>query len=395
MKNGVQKIYLDYSATTPVDPDVTAAMLPYFTRSFGNASSIHSFGRETKIVLEESREKIARAIGARTGEIFFTSGGTEADNHALIGVAMAANRSHGKNHIVVSAVEHHAVLQSAEYLRGNGFDVTILPVDEFGKVDPDDVRRAIVPRTSLVSVMHVNNEIGTIEPIEEIARVVHDHGVVFHSDTVQSAGKIPINVDALSIDILAISAHKIYGPKGIGAVYIRKGIDVDSYIHGGAQERNRRAGTENVPLVIGFAKAIETSQHDMEKNTNYISTLRKELKRLLSERFDCICFNGHPTDALPNIVNISFDSAKRDVDGEALLLNMDLHGVAVTSGSACSSGSMEPYHVLHAIGRDVKTARASIRFSIGKYTTNDEIAKAVGILEKVAAQSTAAPASIS
>jgi len=391
MKNVAQRIYLDYSATTPVDPDVIEAMLPYFARSFGNASSIHAFGRETKILLEESRERIAHAIGAVPGEIFFTSGGTEADNHALFGVAIAAKRSHGKNHIIVSSIEHHAVLQSAEYLRKNGFEVTLLPVDEFGRVDPDEVRAAIAPRTSLVSVMHANNEIGTIQPVEEIAKIAHDYGIVFHSDTVQSAGKIPINVDSLSIDVLAISAHKFYGPKGIGAIYIRKGVDVDSYLHGGAQERNRRAGTENIPLVVGFARAIETSQRELEKNAVYMNGLKMELQRLLSERFDSILFNGHPTDSLPNIVNVSFDSAKTDVDGEALLLNMDLHGVAVTSGSACSSGSMEPSHVLHAIGRDVKTARASIRFSIGKNTTVEEIEKAVGILEKVARQSTVAP----
>jgi cysteine desulfurase len=353
MENLAQRIYLDYSATTPIDPDVTEAMLPYFTRSFGNASSIHSFGRETKIQLEESREKIARAIGAKPGEVFFTSGGTEADNHALFGVAHAAKRAHGKNHIIVSSVEHHAVLRSAEYLGHNGFEVTLLPVDEFGKVGPDDVRAAITPRTSLVSVMHANNEIGTIQPVEEIAEIVHDHGIVFHSDTVQSAGKIPINVDTLSVDMLAISAHKLYGPKGIGAIYIRKGIDVDSYLHGGAQERNRRAGTENIPLIVGFARAMEISQREMEKNAVHMNGLKKELKRLLSERFDAILFNGHPTDALPNIVNVSFDSARLDIDGEALLLNMDLHGVAVTSGSACSSGSLEPSHVLHAIGRDV------------------------------------------
>ena len=391
MRNEGPHIYLDYSATTPVDPEVTEAMLPYFTHSFGNASSIHAFGRETKIPLEESREKIARAIGAEPGEIFFTSGGTEADNHALFGVARAAKRTHGKNHLIVSSVEHHAVLESAEYLAENGFEITLLPVDEFGKVDPDDVREAITAQTSLISVMHANNEIGTIQPVAEIAKVAHEHGIVFHSDTVQSAGKILVNVDSLSTDVLAISAHKFYGPKGIGAIYIRKGTDIDSLLHGGAQERNRRAGTENIPLVVGFAKAIEISQRDMEKDSVHIGGLKKELMHLLSERFDSILFNGHPSDALPHIVNISFDSAKADVDGEALLLNMDLNGVAVTSGSACSSGSMEPSHVLQAIGRDIKTARASIRFSMGKKTTKNELGMAVDILEKVARQSTAAP----
>jgi len=390
MRNELQRIYLDYSATTPVDPEVTEAMLPYFTRSFGNASSIHAFGRETKIPLEESREKIARAIGAETGEIFFTSGGTEADNHALFGIAQAAKRTHGKNHLIVSSIEHHAVLQSAAYLAENGFEVTVLPVDEYGTIDPDEVRAAIGAKTSLISVMHANNEVGTIQPVADIARVAHDRGIVFHSDAVQSAGKIPVSVGTLSVDALAISAHKFYGPKGIGAIYIRKGVDVDSYLHGGAQERNRRAGTENIPLVVGFARAIEISQHEMEKNLLHLAGLKKELTHLLSDRFESILFNGHPSDSLPHIVNISFDSAKGEVDGEALLLNMDLHGVAVTSGSACSSGSMEPSHVLQAIGRDIKTARASIRFSMGKGTTKDELDRAVEVLEKAVRQSTVA-----
>lgn len=383
MNNQAQKIYLDYSATTPVDPAVTEAMLPYFTQSFGNASSIHSFGRETKISLEESREKIALAIGAKAGEVFFTSGGTEADNHALFGVAFAAKRAYGKNHLIISAIEHHAVLHSAEYLRSNGFEVTILPVDQFGKINPDELRASITSKTCLISIIHANNEIGTIQPIEEMARIAHEHEIVFHSDTVQSVGKIPVNVETLSVDMLAISAHKFYGPKGIGAIYIRKGVDVDSFIHGGAQERNRRAGTENVPLAVGLAKAMEMSQHEMEANTNRIMKLKKQLQRSLTEKFDCILFNGHPIEALPTIVNISFDSSKIDIDGEALLLNMDLNGVAVTSGSACSSGSMEASHVLHAIGRDLKTARASIRFSLGKFTTEDEIEKAVDVLETV------------
>ncbi len=391
MKLEPGKIYLDYSATTPVDPDVTEAMLPYFTRSFGNASSIHAFGRETKIPLEESREKIARAIGASPGEVFFTSGGTESDNHALLSVARAAKRARGKSHLIISSIEHHAILRSAEYLAENGFDVTVLSVDEHGRVDPGDVRRSITQHTALISVMHANNEIGTIQPVAEIGAIARERGVVFHSETVQSIGKIPVGVDALSLDLLSISAHKIYGPKGIGAIYIRKGIDIDSLLHGGAQERNRRAGTENIPLIVGFAKAMETSCRDIGKHAAFLKGLKREMTRLLSERFDSILFNGHPADSLPHIVNISFDSAKREVDGEALLLNMDLHGVAVTSGSACSSGSMEPSHVLQAIGRDVKTARASIRFSMGKHTTMDEVAKAVDILEEAARQSTAAP----
>jgi len=391
METNAHRIYLDNSATTPVDPGVVDAMLPYFTASFGNASSIHAFGRETKIPLEESREKIGKAIGAKPGEIFFTSGGTEADNHALLGVAYAASRAHGKNHLIVSAIEHHAVIHAAEYLRTNGFDLTVLPVDASGKIDPDDVGAAITARTSIVSVIHANNEIGTIQNIKEIARVAHDHGILLHSDTVQSVGKIPVNVDALSVDLLAISAHKFYGPKGIGAIYIRKGVDLDSFIHGGAQERNRRAGTENIPLIVGFAAALELSQIGLDESLHRFNSLKTELKRLISEKFDSVIFNGHPVDALPHIVNVSFDSGKIGIDGEALLLNMDLEGVAVTSGSACSSGSMEPSHVLHAIGRDTKTARASIRFSMGKYTTRDEIVRAVSVLESVVRRCVAVP----
>ncbi len=383
MPNHLQRIYLDHSATTPVDPAVIEAMLPYFAQMYGNASSIHAFGRESKIALEESREKVAGLVGARPGEIFFTSGGTEADNHALFGVAFAAKRALGKNHLIVSAIEHHAVLHTAEYLRANGFELTIVPVDHVGMVSPDDVRSSIRPMTSIVSIMHANNEIGTIQPVEEIARIVHEHGIVFHSDTVQSVGKIPVNVEQLSVDVLAISAHKFYGPKGIGAIYIRRGVEIDSFIQGGAQERNRRAGTENVPLAVGFAKAAEISQQGLPEQTGRLKSLKEQLKSALSEKFNCIIFNGHPTDALPTIVNVSFDSSKIDIDGEALLLNMDLHGIAVTSGSACSSGSMEPSHVLHAIGRDLKTARASIRFSIGKNTTQSEIEKAVDVLDTV------------
>jgi len=383
MPNHLQRIYLDHSATTPVDPAVIEAMLPYLAQTYGNASSIHAFGREAKIALEESREKVAGLVGARPGEIFFTSGGTEADNHALFGVAFAAKRALGKNHLIVSAIEHHAVLHTAEYLRANGFELTIVPVDHVGIVSPDDIRSSIRPTTSVVSIMHANNEIGTIQPVEEIARVAHEHGIVFHSDTVQSVGKIPVNVEQLSVDVLAISAHKFYGPKGIGAIYIRRGVEIDSFIQGGAQERNRRAGTENVPLAVGFAKAAEISRQGLPEQTGRLESLKEQLKNALSEKFNCIIFNGHPTDALPTIVNVSFDSAKIDIDGEALLMNMDLNGIAVTSGSACSSGSMEPSHVLHAIGRDLKTARASIRFSIGKNTTQSEIERAVDVLETV------------
>lgn len=379
----MRRIYLDYAATTPVDPRVAKAMVEFSAGSFGNASSIHSFGREAKVALEESRVTVARAVGAREGEIFFTSGGTEADNHALFGVALAARRSAEKNHIVISAVEHHAVLHSARYLGANGFNVTVVPVDGYGKVDPDDIRASITSKTAIVSVMHANNEIGTIQPVEAIAQVAHEHGCVFHSDTVQSVGKVDVSVDRLGVDLLAVSAHKFYGPKGIGAIYVRRGVEVDSLLHGGAQERNRRAGTENVSAAVGFAKAAELALGEMDEQTRLFQHLKDRMKKSLSGKFDSILFNGHPTDALPGIVNVSFDSSKTEIDGEALLLNMDLRGVAVTSGSACSSGGMEPSHVLHAIGRDVKSSRASIRFSFGKQTTESDVDQAVDILEAV------------
>ncbi|MDE3058551.1 MAG: cysteine desulfurase [Bacteroidota bacterium] len=363
---GEGKIYLDYCATTPVDPRVVDAMMPYFTKAFGNASSIHSFGRETKIPLEESRETLARAIGAETGEVCFTSGGTEADNHALIGVAFDARQKTGRDHLIISAIEHHAVLHCAYYLQQLGFHVTILPVDEFGKVNPETLRSAITPKTFLISIMHANNEIGTVQEIETLSDVAHEHGILFHSDCVQSAGKLPLNMKQLKVDLLSISAHKFYGPKGIGALFIRRGTEIGSLVHGGAQEKGRRAGTENIALAVGCAKAFRLAVEEMEIESRRLAELRSVMRGLLSERFDGILFNGHPTESLPNIVNISFDSRKKEIDGEALLMNMDLHGVAVTSGSACTSGSLEPSHVLRAIGRDEKTTKASIRFSMGK-----------------------------
>ena len=377
------RIYLDYCATTPVDPVVLDAMIPYFSGKFGNASSIHSYGRETKIPLEESRETVATLLGAKPGEVFFTSGGTEADNYAVIGASFAARRSAGKNHIIVSAVEHHAVLRSAEYLGANGFDITILPVDGKGRVDPGTLDKAMTARTALVSIIHANNEIGTLQPIRELAGVAHARGVPFHSDTVQSVGKIPVNVDDLGIDILSLSAHKFYGPKGVGAVYLRKGVDIDSVVHGGAQERNRRAGTESLPLVVGLAKALELSSGGIAEETARLSALRAHLRALLEAGFEGVLFNGDESNRIPHLLSVSFDSKWFDLDGEALLLNMDLAGVAVTSGSACSSGSMEPSHVLQAIGRDVRTARASIRFSFGKTTTEEELDRVVEILREV------------
>jgi cysteine desulfurase len=378
----MKRIYLDHSATTPLDPRVRDAMLPYFTDLYGNPSSIHAFGREARAVLEESRDQIARSIGARSDEVFFTSGGTEADNHALQGVARAARRK-GKNHIVISAVEHHAVLHSAAALRENGFGISSVPVDRYGKVDPAEVQKAIKPETCLVSIMHANNEVGTINDLEDISVIAKEKGVLLHSDTVQTVGKIKVDVNELGVGLLAISAHKFYGPKGIGAIYIRRGTAVESLLHGGSQESNRRAGTENVPLAVGFAKALELCNELMDEEAGRLRRLRGMLQRRVEGEFKGIIVNSHPTDVLPNILSVSFDSSIAPLDGEALIMGMDLEGVAVTSGSACTSGSLEPSHVLHAMGRDGKTAKATIRFSLGRGSTEDEIDSAVDALHRV------------
>jgi cysteine desulfurase len=357
-------------------------MIPYFTDPYGNPSSVHAFGREARAVLEESRDRIARFIGARSDEVFFTSGGTEADNHALEGVARAARRK-GKNHIVISAVEHHAVLHSAERLREDGFEVTHLPVDRSGMIDPGDAKKAISPETCLISIMHANNEVGTINALDEVSVIARGSGVLLHSDTVQTIGKIKVDVNRLGVDLLAISAHKFYGPKGIGAIYIRRGTAVEPLIRGGSQESNRRAGTENVPLAVGFAKATELCDELMDEEAGRVRRLRGMLQQRVEGEFRGIIINGHPTQVLPNILSVSFDSSVVPLDGEALIMGMDLQGVAVTSGSACTSGSLEPSHVLHAMGRDEATAKATIRFSLGRGTTEDEINYAVDALRRV------------
>lgn len=380
----MKRVYLDHTATTPLAPEVLEAMKPYFGEAFGNASSIHSFGRQAKLALEESRETIAKSIGAGFDELFFTSGGTEADNHALRGVVEAAKKR-GKTHIIVSAVEHHAVLHPAERLREEGVEVTTVPVDEHGMVNPHEIRNAITPHTCLISVMHANNEVGTVEPIAVIGAIGRERGVVVHSDAVQTLGKIPISVNALNVDVLSFSAHKLCGPKGVGAIYIRKGTKIDSFLNGGAQESNRRAGTENVPSAVGFAKAVELFANYPDE-AGRLKLLGEHLRRRISAELDAVVFNGHPTEALPNIVSISFDSKKRKVDGEAMIIGMDLRGVAVTSGSACTSGSLQPSHVLLAMGRDEATARATIRFSMGRGTTQADIDYAVEALKDVLAK---------
>jgi cysteine desulfurase len=381
----MRRIYLDHTATTPLDERVFEAMRPYFAETFGNASSVHSFGREAKAALERARETIAQAIGAHSGEVFFTSGGTESDNFALRGAALAG-RKKGKKHIITSAAEHHAVLEPCEALKEEGFEVTVLPVDTHGLVTPDQVRDAITTETCIVSIMHANNEVGTIYPIKEIAAVAHERGVLVHTDAVQTLGKIPVNVRELDVDLMTLSAHKLYGPKGVGALYIKRGTEIEPILYGGGQERGKRPGTENVPLAVGFAKAVELAVTEMPTEMPRLASLRRHLESRIREEFPAAMINGHPSRHLPHILNMSFDSTKLNLDGDALVMNMDLQGVAVTSGSACTSGSMQPSHVLLAMGRDVKTAKATLRFAFGRSNTMDDIAIVVERLHAVLAQ---------
>lgn len=381
----MKQVYLDHCATTPIDPRVLDAMMPYYSGEYGNASSIHGYGRRARQALEESRERIAQFLGAKYDELFFTSGGTESDNQAIYGIARAS-RTDRRSSIMTTAIEHHAILDPVASLRAEGIVSKTIDVDRDAMIDPDDVRRKLDDDVFFVSIVHANNEVGTIEPIETIAPICREKGIVFHTDAVQSVGKIPVNVNELGVDLLSLSAHKIYGPKGIGALFIRKGTKIESFIKGGAQESNRRAGTENVPLAVGFAKAIELCLHQMADDHSRILRLKELLREKIRKQFDDVIVNGHASKSLPHVLNVSFDSSKRLVDGEALIMGLDLHGVAVTSGSACASGSLQPSHVLLAMGRDELTARATIRFSLGRGTTEDEINYTVDALKEVVAR---------
>ena len=373
----MKRVYLDYAATTPTHPEVVKAMLPYFTEVFGNPSSIYSYGQEAKEATENARAQVARLIGARSDEIVFTSGGTEADNFALKGIAFANEAR--CNHIITSTLEHHAVLESAKFLEQRGFRVTYLPVDKYGLVDPSDVKKAITSETSLVSVMHANNEVGTIEPIAEIGRITRETGVYFHTDAVQTVGHIPVNVNELGVDLLAMSAHKLCGPKGVGALYIRKGTKIVSLLHGGEQERRRRASTENVPGIVGLGKAAELARPEIDEEARRLTLLRDKLTKNLLERIEHTQLNGHPTRRLPNNVSISVEY----VEGESMCLNLDLEGICASTGSACSSSSAEPSHVLLAIGLPPQQAHGSLRFSLGKWTTEEDIERVLEVLPRV------------
>ena len=373
----MKRIYLDYAATTPTHPEVVKAMLPYFTDAFGNPSSIHSLGQETKAAVEEARDKVAHLIGARSEEIVFTSGGTEADNFAVKGVAYA-NRQRG-NHIITTSIEHHAVLEPCKFLEGQGFEVTYLPIDKYGLVDPEDIRKAITDKTILISVMHANNEIGTIEPIPEIAKIAQRQEIYFHTDAVQTTGHIPVNVDVLGVDLLSISAHKIYGPKGIGALYIRKGTRIVPFMHGGEQERGRRASTENVPAIVGFGKAVEIAEKEMKDEMKCLTSLRDELIRGLFERIEGIYLNGHPSLRLPNNVNMSVEF----VEGESMAISLDLDGIAASTGSACASNAVEASHVLLALGLPPWLCHGSLRLSLGRETTREDVDRVLEVLPRI------------
>lgn len=364
----MRSVYIDHSATTPVDPLVFEAMKPYYTEIFGNSSSVHSQGQKAHRAVEESREKVAALIGAKTNEIIFTSGGTEADNQAII-TYMHNNRTKG-NHIITSAIEHHAVLHTCEFLAKQGFELTVLPVNSYGEVEPDTLREAIRPgATALVSIMHANNEIGTIEPIKELAAIAHEAGAIFHTDAVQTVGKIPVNVAELGVDLLSASAHKLYGPKGIGCLYAKKGVRIGSFMHGGGHERNLRAGTVNVPGVVGFAKAAELAQQRLCSQEAPLADLAKRLTDGIFAAIPNTRLTGHPERRLPGSVSVCFDY----VEGESILLMLDNYGIMASSGSACTSGSLDPSHVLLAIGLPHETAHGSLRLTMGKDNTQEDV----------------------
>ncbi len=371
----MKRIYLDHNATTPVHPEVFEAMKPYFMDIFGNASSVHEFGRKARAALERARESIAGIFKCSPEEIIFTSGGTESDNMAIKGTAFA-NVSKGK-HIITSAIEHHAVLESCHSLEKEGFEITILKPDNKGLISPDDLRKAIRPDTILVTIMHANNEIGTIQDISKLAEVAHQAGVLFHTDAVQTTGKIPYTIDQINVDLLSVSGHKLYGPKGIGLLYIKKKTNIRALCHGGSHEFKRRAGTENVPGAVGLAKAIEIAWRDMESESARLNRMVSKFIKGVRSRIDDITIIGDQENRVPNTVNIAFQA----VEGESIVLSLDMKGIAVSSGSACSSGAVEPSHVVMALGIPAELAQGSIRFSFGRHSDEADIDYILDTLE--------------
>lgn len=373
-------IYLDNAATTRTAPEVVEAMLPYFTEFYGNASTVYEFGGKSKEAVAKAREIIANTIGAKENEIYFTAGGSESDNWAIKATA-EAYKSKGK-HIITSKIEHHAVLHTCQWLEQNGFEVTYLDVDENGVIKLEELKKAIRPDTILITIMFANNEIGTIEPIAEIGKLAKEHDILFHTDAVQAFGQVPINVDELNIDMLSTSAHKLNGPKGIGFLYIRKGVKIRSFVHGGAQERKRRAGTENVPGIVGFGKAVELAAANMEERTKKEAELRDYMIERVLKEVPFTRVNGHRKNRLPNNINFCFQF----IEGESLLIMLDMKGICGSSGSACTSGSLDPSHVLLAIGLPHEIAHGSLRLTLGADTTKEDIDYTIDAIKQIVAQ---------
>ena len=371
-----KQVYLDYSATTPVKPEVLEAMLPWFTENFGNPSSLYTIGQNSKKALNDARGQVAELIGAQASEVYFCASGTEADNWAFVGAAMWKSKK-GK-HVITSKIEHHALTHSAKYLEKEGFEVTYLPVDRQGFVRPEDLKNALRDDTTVVSVMYANNEIGTIEPIEELCRVARERGAIFHTDAVQALGNTELDVSKSQVDMMSMSAHKIYGPKGVGALYIRKGINLPAYIHGGAQESGKRAGTENLASIVGFGKAAEIARESLGPHIEKVRSLRDYFLEKVQLAIPDIIVNGSLESRLPGNANITF----KYIEGEAILLMLDMAGIYVSTGSACSSASLEPSHVLQAIGVPTAESHGSIRFSMGDFTTKEDLDYTVDVLKK-------------
>lgn len=376
------RVYIDHASTTPCDKRVVDAMLPYFTDEFGNADSQHFYGRETAKAVAEARATIARLIGAAPNEVYFTASGSEADNWALKGTALAMRERGKGNHIIISAIEHHAILTSAEWLEKNGFVVTKLPVGPNGIVDPQSLRDAIDDQTTLVSVMYVNNEVGTIQPVRELCKIAHEHGALFHTDCVQAMPYIHIDVKELGADMISMSGHKFYGPKGVGALYIRNGVKIEKLVSGGGQERSQRGGTTNTPAVVGMAKALELAVATMDEDNAHIAAVCDHFVERVMKEIPYVRFNGDMQHRVPSCANFSFEY----VEGEGILMSLDIKGVAVSSGSACSSGSLDPSHVLLAMGVPVEISHGSIRFSFGKDNTMEEADYAVDVLKETIAK---------
>ena len=376
----MENIYFDNSATTKLDEDVFKKMMPYFCTEYGNASSIYKIGRESRKAVEDAREKVAKVLNCKPNEIYFTSGGSESDNTAIRGIAYAYKNK--GNHIITSKIEHPAVLETCKQLEKEGFEVTYLDVDSEGFVRLDELKKAIKKETILISIMFANNEIGTIEPVEEIGKIAKENGIIFHTDAVQAVGSVRIDVQAMNIDMLSLSAHKFYGPKGIGVLYVKQGIKFQKFMNGGHQERNKRAGTENVPAIVGLGEAIEKAYNELDEHTSKIKELRDYYVKEVERRIPYIKINGSMEKRLPGNSNISF----RYIEGEGMLLNLDLKGISASSGSACTSGSLDPSHVLLAIGLPHEIAHGSLRISIGKYNTKEEVDYLLDNLEEIVAR---------